>query len=92
MAKFTISKPYTMPIENVREAAEGLATQLEKEHGVKSQWRGDHHVHIKGKGVEGEMDFADGVIDISVKLGMMTAMFAPVMKKEMQRYLDKYVT
>lgn len=91
MAKFTISKPYTMPVEEVREAAEGLASQLEAEHGVKSRWRGDT-VQIKGKGVEGEMDFADGVIEISVKLGMMTAMFAPVMKKEMQRYLDKYVT
>lgn len=90
MAKFTVSKPYTMPVEEVREAAEGLAAQLEAEHGAKSKWRGDS-VRIKGKGVEGEMDFSDGVIDISVKLGVMTSMFAPVMKKEMQRYLDKHV-
>lgn len=92
MAKFTLSKPYTMPVEQVREAAQGLADKLATEHGLQSKWRGDHHVHIKGRGVDGEMDFADGVIDISVKLGVMTAMFAPVMKKEMQRYLDKNVT
>lgn len=91
MAQFTLKKPYTMPIDEVREAAEGLASQLEAQHGIKSQWRGDR-VRIKGKGIDGEMDFADGMIDISVNLGMMTSMFAPVIKREMQRYLDTHVT
>lgn len=91
MASFKLRKPYTMPVNKVREAARGLAEQLEAEHGVRPQWRGDS-VRISGKGVEGEMDFADGVIDISVKMGMMTAVFAPVLKREMQRYLDEHVT
>lgn len=91
MAQFKLSKPYTMPIEEVRAAAQGLADQLEDNHGVKSKWR-DESVRIKGSGVDGELDFSDGVINISVKLGMMTSMFAPVMKKEMQRYLDKHIT
>ena len=40
MAHFRIKKPYTMPIEDVREAAQGLAATLEQEHGVRSRWRG----------------------------------------------------
>ena len=90
MAKFTLSKPYTMPVEDVREAAEGLAAQLAAEHGVRPRWSGDS-VSMQGSGVDGTVDFSGGTIDISVKLGMMTAMFAPVLKKQMQRYLDEHI-
>lgn len=90
MKTIELSKPYTMPIEEIRATAQGLADQLEDNHGVKSSWRTES-VRIKGKGIDGELDFSDNVIDIKVKLGMMTSMFAPVLKKEMQRYLDKYV-
>ena len=41
MAGFRITKPYTMPKEEVRDAAEGLAAELEREHGVRSRWVGD---------------------------------------------------
>ncbi len=91
MAEFKISKPYTMPIEDVRDAATGLAERLEKDHQLQSKWQGDS-VTIKGKGINGSLDFHDGQIDIYVKLGMMTSMFAPVLKKEMQRYLDENIS
>ena len=90
MASFTLSKPYTMPVEELREAARGLADQLEAEHGISPRWSGDA-VRIKGKGVDGELDFSGGVIDISVKLGLMTSAFAPALKRGMQRYLDEHV-
>jgi len=91
MASFSLSKPYTMPAEEIRAAAQGLANQLEKEHGVSQQWRGDS-VRMKGKGVEGQLDFSGGVIDIKVKLGVMMSAFAPVLKKGMQRYLDEHIS
>jgi len=88
---FRITKPYTMPKEEVREAAEGLAESLAREHGVRSRWDGDR-VRIKGAGVDGELSFHDGLIDVSVKLGLLTAMFEPVLRKEVERYLDEHVT
>ncbi|MEM8560722.1 MAG: polyhydroxyalkanoic acid system family protein [Pseudomonadota bacterium] len=91
MAGFRISKPYTMPKEEVREAAEGLATDLERTHGVRSRWEGDT-VRIKGAGVDGLMSFADGVVDVNVKLGLVASVFEPVLRKEVQRYLDSYVS
>lgn len=91
MAQFRIKKPYTMPAEEVREAAEQLALYLEQEHGVRSRWEGDT-VSIKGAGVDGRMSFHDGVIDVSVKLGMVASMFAPVLKKEVNRFLEENVT
>lgn len=91
MAGFRITKPYTMPKEEVREAAQGLATSLERQHGVRSRWDGDA-VRIKGAGVDGTMTFHDGLIDVSVTLGLLASMFEPVLKEEVQRYLDTNVT
>jgi putative polyhydroxyalkanoate system protein len=91
MAGFRITKPYTMPKEEVREAAEGLAEELEREHGVRSRWEGDV-VTIKGAGVDGRMTFHDGLIDVSVRLGLLASMFEPVIRNEVQTYLDNHVT
>ena len=91
MAGFRITKPYTMPKEAVREAAEGLAQELEREHGVRSRWVGDE-VTIKGAGVDGRMSFHDGLIDVSVRLGLLASMFEPVIRNEVQTYLDNHVT
>ena len=91
MAQFRITKPYTMPREEVREAAEGLAKSLERQHGVRSRWEGDT-VRIRGAGVDGTMSFHDGLIDVSVRMGLLASMFEPVLKDEVQRYLDTHVT
>lgn len=91
MAGFRITKPYTMPKEAVREAAQGLADSLAREHGVRARWDGDR-VRIKGAGVDGEMSFHDGLIDVSVRLGLLTSMFEPALRKEVQRYLDEHVS
>jgi putative polyhydroxyalkanoate system protein len=91
MAEFRLTKPYTMSKDEVREAAEGLAASLERQHGVRSRWEGDS-VRIKGSGVDGLMSFHDGLIDVSVRLGLLASMFEPVLKEEVKRYLDDHVT
>jgi putative polyhydroxyalkanoate system protein len=91
MAEFRITKPYTMPKDEVRQAAEGLAQSLERQHGVRSYWEGDT-VRIKGAGVDGTMSFHDGLIDVFVRMGLLASMFEPVLKDEVQRYLDAHVT
>jgi putative polyhydroxyalkanoate system protein len=91
MAGFRLTKQYTMTRDEVRTAAEGLAASLEREHGVRSRWDGDT-VRITGAGVNGEMSFADGIIDVSVRLGLLASMFEPVLRSEVQRYLDTHVS
>ena len=91
MASFRITKPYTMPKDEVREAAQGLAASLERQHGVRSRWEGDT-VHIRGAGIDGRMSFHDDLIDVSVKLGLLTSLFEPVLREVVQRYLDQHVT
>lgn len=90
MASIRITRPYTMPDKDVRDAAQGLAAKLERDHGIKARWAGDS-VSISGSGVDGKLSFGDGVIDVSVKLGLMASMYQPVFRKEINRYLDKHV-
>jgi putative polyhydroxyalkanoate system protein len=49
-------------------------------------------VRIKGAGVDGQMSFHDGLIDVNVKLGLLASMFEPVLRSEVQRYLDSHVS
>ncbi len=91
MPGFRLSKSYTMPREELRKAAEGLALQLERQHGVRSQWDGDT-VSIKGAGVDGALSIEDSVVDVSVKLSLLASAFQGVLKAEVQRYLDEHVT
>ena len=91
MAGFRVSKPYTMPVEELREAAQGLAATLEQQHGVKARWQGDC-VRIKGAGVDGELSFEGGVVDVSVRLGLLASAFKGVLENEVRRYLDEYIT
>lgn len=80
-----------MPAQELREAAQGLAENLEKQHGVRSRWEGDS-VRIKGAGVDGKLSFAGGKLDVSVRLGLLASAFQGVLKSEVQRYLDEHVT
>ncbi|TGD74274.1 polyhydroxyalkanoic acid synthase [Mangrovimicrobium sediminis] len=91
MAGFRITRPYTMPKEEVRAAAEGFAEDLAREYGVKSRWQGDS-VKISGAGVDGQLAFHDGLIDVSVKLGLLTSMFEGKLRREVERYLDEHIS
>lgn len=91
MAGFRLTKPYTMSKEDIREAAQGLASSLQREHGVRSRWDGDT-VKIKGAGVDGKLSFHDGLIDVNVRLGMLAALFQDTLKTEVQRYLDENIS
>ena len=58
---------------------------------MRSRWEGDT-VRIKGAGVDGQMSFHDGMIDVSVRLGLLASMFEPVLRDEVNRYLDAHVS
>jgi putative polyhydroxyalkanoate system protein len=90
MAGFKVIREYTMPKEEVREVAEGLARSLERQHGVRARWEGDS-VRIRGVGVNGKLSFHDNLIDISVTLGLLASAFQDVLKNEVNRYLDEHV-
>ncbi|MFK7828200.1 MAG: polyhydroxyalkanoic acid system family protein [Congregibacter sp.] len=91
MAGFQIRKPHSMDKTQLREAAEGLAKQLEGKHGVRASWEGDC-VCIKGAGVDGRLTLGDEDVLVSVQLGLLASAFKNVLRTEVQRYLDEFVS
>ena len=91
MSGFQIRKAYTMPKDDLRTAAEGLARELESTHGVRARWDGDR-VRIRGAGVDGQLTLGDEELLVSVELGLLASAFKNVLRTEVQRYLDENVS
>lgn len=91
MAGFQIRKSYSMDRAALRSAAEGLAKELERTHGVRARWQGDR-VSIRGAGVDGRLTLGDGELLVSVELGLLASPFKNVLRDEVQRYLDEHVS
>jgi len=79
-----------MDKEELRQAAEGLARELESAHGVRARWDGDC-VRIRGAGVDGKLTLSDDDVLVSVELGLMASAFKGPLRSEVQRFLDEYV-
>ncbi len=91
MAGFQIRKAHSMNKAELRDAAQDLAQQLEKSHGVRARWDGDS-VRIRGAGVDGHLTLGDTDVLVSVELGLMASAFKGVLRSEVQRFLDEYVS
>ena len=75
----------------LRDAAQGLARELEQAHGLRARWDGDC-VRMKGAGVDGKLTLSDHDVLVSVELGLMASPFKGVLRNEVQRFLDEYVS
>ena len=91
MAGFQIRKAHSMGKNALREAAEGLARELEDTHGVRAQWVGDS-VRIRGSGIDGRLTLGEDDLLVSVELGLLASAFKEPLRSEVQRYLDEYVS
>ncbi len=91
MAKFSVSKSFTMSKEEVREAAEQLAEQLKADHGLRYTWQGDT-ARFSRTGIDGVLKIEADAIRVDVKLGMLASAFEQPLKKAMNEYLERYVS
>jgi putative polyhydroxyalkanoate system protein len=91
MAGFQVRKAHSMARSELREAAEGLARELEKTHGVRAQWDGDS-VRIRGAGIDGKLTLGDADVLVSVELGLLASPFKGALRSEVERFLDEYVS
>ena len=91
MAGFRITRPYTMPKEEILEAAEALAEDLTERFRLSCRWDGDDRVSLKGSGASGELVVDDEAITVSVKLGLLAMAFEQPLKEEVNRFLDEHL-
>ena len=91
MARITVTKPYSMSRDAIREAAEDLARGLQRDHGLRYRWQGDTATFSRS-GVKGTLDISDDAITLSVELGLLASPFAKPIRQAVVDYLDEHVT
>jgi putative polyhydroxyalkanoate system protein len=91
MPGFTIQRPYTMPPRALRKSCEELAARLSSDHGVRCHWENNHCLVFKGSGVNGQLDFADRELALTVKLGLLAAPFEKPLRARIVDYLDRHI-
>ncbi len=91
MAWFSVSRTYTQPRDEVRNTAQELADQLERQYGVRARWQGDV-VTMRGNGVDGRLEIDDEAVHVKVSLGLMARVFEGPIRRVVDDYLDRYVS
>jgi|GEM_PF-2563943 len=92
MAGFTIKRAFTSDSEDIQQTAHQLAKRLCSEHPVQAEWRSDNECFLSGMGVDGRVHVGEDTLTIEVKLGLLTRMFEDRMKREIESYLDRYLS
>lgn len=91
MAKVKITKTFTMPLDEVREGLEKIGKGLEAEHGLKYSWKHDDRVEFTHKSVKGFVEIQGNELLLELKLSMMFAAMAPVVKKRITEMADEHI-
>ena len=91
MAKVRISKVFTMPLDQVVEGMERIATELNKEHGMKYAWVSEQKVEFSHKAGKGFLAIEGTELILDMKISLLYAAMAPVVKKRVLEFADEYI-
>jgi putative polyhydroxyalkanoate system protein len=90
MASFTVRKPHTMEKQELREAVDRLAAELQSRHGLSYRWRGDNATFSRS-GISGSLSIDSDEIALHVKLGLMASPFERPIRQAITDFLDENV-
>jgi putative polyhydroxyalkanoate system protein len=88
MAKISIGRHHHLSHQKAKNAAERLASDLEKRFDLAWNWEGDH-VHFERPGLSGSMHVGRSEITLDVKLGLLLTPLKPAIEREIHAQLDK---
>jgi putative polyhydroxyalkanoate system protein len=88
MAHIEIHRQHRLGHEQARRAAEEIAAHLDERFTLEYHWEGDS-LRFKRSGINGHLDVSDSEVVIKVRLGMLMLALKPVLKKEVNRYMDE---
>ena len=92
MAKVKVSKPFTMQIEDVRRGMQDIADHLAREEGMKYQWKDDNCLSFSHKTGKGSLRIEGQALILELKISMLYAAAAPVVKKKVLAFADEYIS
>ncbi|HVO87389.1 MAG TPA: polyhydroxyalkanoic acid system family protein [Casimicrobiaceae bacterium] len=88
MAAISIAKRHGLSHKKAREAAERIASDLERRFQLHYAWEGDE-VEFQRPGVSGRMHVGKDVLKLDVHLGFLLAALKPAIEREIHAQLDK---
>lgn len=92
MAKVRLTKPFTMCIDEVRQGMQDIAQRLQDEQGMSYKWVGDDRVEFSHKTGKGSLQVEGKVLVLELKIGLLYSAAAPMVKKKVMEFADKYIT
>lgn len=91
MSDLNIRREHNLNEEECRVMAEDLLGQLVEKFGGSISEEGNCFRYRHTTGMKASVEPKQGVLDINIKLNFMTRTFAPEIKKQVNRVLDKYI-
>ncbi len=92
MAKVKVSKPFTMTVEDVRRGMQDIANHLAQEEGMKYQWKNDDCLTFTHKTGKGSLTIEGQELFLELKISMLYAAAAPMVKKKVLEFADQYIS
>lgn len=92
MAKVRLTKKFTMCLDDVRKGMQDIAQRLQDEQGMTYKWVGEDRVEFSHKTGKGSLHLEGGELVLELKIGLLYSAAAPVVKKKIMEFADKYIT
>ncbi len=88
MSHIVIHRTHTLTLDQARQAAETLATQLAARYEISYHWQ-DDALHFARSGVSGCIELEPGAVRISVRLGFLLVWQKVWLEQEINSQLDE---
>ncbi|MDM3870337.1 polyhydroxyalkanoic acid system family protein [Porticoccus sp. W117] len=90
MAKVYVERDHQLDNGQLRELGDQLAAKLTDKLGGSVNWQGNE-LHYQQSGAKAHALLGEKTVVVTVELGLMMSAFAPMVKSEVERVLDKYL-
>ena len=90
MSHIKAHRQHELGLEGARRAAEEIAAHLDERFDLSYRWEGDS-LHFERSGIDGHLNVTATEVSVEARLGLLMAVFKPVLEQEVNRYLDEAV-
>lgn len=91
MAKVKLIKKFTMELDQVRKGMQDIADHLASEEGMKYSWANEDRLEFTHKTGKGSLQIAGQELELELKISMLYAAAAPIVKKKIMAFADEYI-
>lgn len=88
MSDISIRRQHSLTPQKAEGVANSVASELEREYGVRSTWKGDT-LHFERSGVRGTLRLAPKEMILDVKLGLMLFALRDTIATRVEQKLDQ---